>query len=186
MPPFLQTFDESILLFTQQYIRNSFLTPCMQWISSFFDRGLLSIVTCILLLAFHRTRQIGYAATLSLSLSTIITNITLKPLVARPRPYHVLEQLVTLAHRPSDFSFPSGHTTAAFAVAGVLFFCCPKRYGVPALILAILVGLSRIYLGIHFPSDVMMGTLVGMGTSYVAFRIVNGNNRSFNESKSKK
>lgn len=172
MPSFIQTFDESVLLWIQEVIRTPWLTPIMQFSSLLLDRGLLSVVTCILLLFFKKTRAIGYTATLSLSICTVITNITLKPLIARPRPYHVLEELITLTHRPHDFSFPSGHTTAVFAVAGVLFFCCPRKYGIPAILFAVLVGLSRIYLGIHFPTDVLMGAFIGMFISYLCYRLV--------------
>lgn len=173
MPVFIQKLDESILIWIQESIRNPYLTPIMQFCSSLFDRGLLSIVTCILLLFFKKTRKVGYTATASFALCSIITNLTLKPFFQRTRPYHILDNLITLTHQPNDFSFPSGHTTAAFAVAGVLFFYCPKKYGLPALILAILVALSRVYLGVHFPSDVLVGAFIGLSVSYVLVLLQN-------------
>lgn len=171
MLSFIQHFDESILLWIQENIRTPWLTAIMQFCSLLFDRGLLSIATCVVLLFFKKTRTVGYAATGSLVLCSIITNLTLKPFFARTRPYHLLNNLITLTHQPHDYSFPSGHTTAAFAVASILFFCFPKKYGTPALFLAILVGLSRIYLGVHFPSDVAAGAFIGLFVGYLVSKL---------------
>ena len=166
MLSFIQHFDEFTLLWIQENIRTSWLTPIMQLCSLLLNKGLLSILTCIILLFFKKTRSIGYLSSLSLAICSTLTNLLLKPYFARTRPYHLLNTLVTLTHQPRDYSFPSGHTTAAFAVASILFFCCPKQYGIPALIFAILVGFSRIYLGVHFPSDVIAGAFLGLFVGY--------------------
>ena len=82
----------------------------------------------------------------------LITNVCLKNLVARPRPMSV-EGLVPLIGKPTDYSFPSGHTCASFACALVLYRILPKKYGVPAVILASLIAFSRLYVGVHYPTD---------------------------------
>lgn len=88
--------------------------------------------------------------------------------VARSRPYDCIRGLIPLITPPTDYSFPSGHTAASFAVGVLLFRKLPKRYGIPALVLAALIGFSRLYLGVHYPSDVLAGALLGTGISYAA------------------
>ncbi len=166
MPPLIQNFDEAILLWIQDVIRNPVLTPIMQFFTSLLDRGLLAFLICIGLLLFRRTRKLGLICSLSLIICSVLVHLILKPMFARPRPYHVLSTLITLAPRPGDFSFPSGHTNTIFAVTSVLFFACPRKIGIPALIVSTLVGLSRLYLGIHFPTDVLAGALLGLIVGY--------------------
>ena len=89
-----------------------------------------------------------------------MTNLLLKNLVARPRPFAEIEALIPLIAKPTDFSFPSGHTTASFAVALVMVRMLPKKIGVPAVAVATLVAFSRLYLGVHYPTDVLVGLLV--------------------------
>lgn len=83
-------------------------------------------------------------------------------------PYDCIRGLIPLITPPTDYSFPSGHTAASFAVGVLLFRKLPKRYGIPALVLAALIGFSRLYLGVHYPSDVLAGALLGTGISYAA------------------
>ena len=100
--------------------------------------------------------------------SLIINNLILKNLIARIRPYEIINGLVPLIEKPTDYSFPSGHTGSSFAAACILYRKLPKRFGIPALILAILIGFSRLYLGVHYPSDVLCGIISGVGISYAA------------------
>ena len=98
----------------------------------------------------------------SLLLSLVINNLMLKNIIARPRPYDMIEGLKTLVAAPTDFSFPSGHTASSFAAATVLFLTLPKKYGIPAIILAALMGFSRLYIGVHYPTDVLAGLISGV------------------------
>lgn len=164
----IQSFDESFLLWIQETIRTPWLTPIMQFLSTIYNAGRFSILLCILFLLFKKTRKLGLTATTSLLLGTLVTNIILKNLVGRLRPYQVLETLETLTRLPHDSSFPSGHTCAAFTVAGVIFFCCSRKIGIPALIFASFVGISRLYLGVHFLTDVLGGAMIGIIVSYIA------------------
>ena len=88
-----------------------------------------------------------------------------KNLVARTRPYEVVEGLVPLISKPTDYSFPSGHTCASFACTLVLYRILPKKYGVPAVLLAALIAFSRLYVGVHYPTDVLGGLAVGIFSS---------------------
>ena len=99
----------------------------------------------------------------------IITTLWLKPMVARPRPYETWTDMVLLISRPSDFSFPSGHTCAAFACALILLWMLPRGQGIPFVILAALIGFSRLYLGVQYPSDVLGGFLVGTFSSLTVY-----------------
>ena len=94
-------------------------------------------------------------------------NILLKNLVARVRPYYAVEGLTPIVTKPSEFSFPSGHAAISFASAGVFYRKLPRKYGVPAVVMAGLISLSRLYVGVHYPTDVLMGILSGTGCSYL-------------------
>ena len=114
----------------------------------------------------------GSAALLSIAIGFLITNVLLKNMVARPRPFDAYTEIIPLITRPTDFSFPSGHTCASFACALVFFRMLPKKYGVPAVILAGMVAFSRLYLGVHYPGDVLGGFLVAVFTSTLAYHLV--------------
>lgn len=129
--------------------------------------GIALIILSLALMLFRRTRRAGTLMLLSIALGALITNLAIKPLVCRPRPYtyqdSVFYQLWQLSgcYTESDFSFPSGHTTAATACMLGLFLATDRRKSWPALLFAILMGLSRIYIGVHFPSDVLFGFVCG-------------------------
>lgn len=159
----LVALDGSILLWIQEFARIGFLNPIVSFYTHLGDAGLLWIVASLVMLCFKKTRKAGFLGLLALAVGTLFTNITLKPLFERDRPWLTVEglQFLVVEHDPN--SFPSGHTCAAFAAAGVWFKALPKRWmGVTGLVLAALMGLSRLYVGVHFPSDVLMGALVGL------------------------
>ena len=152
--------DGQILLWIQEYLRFPALTSVMKDITNLGNAGILWILITIVLLLDKKTRNVGYMSALALIGSLIVDNILLKNLVARPRPFAEIEALIPLIAKPTDFSFPSGHTTASFAVALVMVRMLPKKIGVPAVAVAALVAFSRLYLGVHYPTDVLAGLLV--------------------------
>lgn len=170
---FLMNLDGNILLFLQENVRNPVLTPTLRLITTLGNGGAVWIVFTLLLLCIPRTRKVGCMAVAALIGTLLVNNMILKNLVARTRPYEVIEGLTYIVREPMDFSFPSGHAGCSFAVAGILFRRLPRRYGVPALILAILIALSRLYVGVHYPSDVLFGVVSGILISYCAEAIVN-------------
>ena len=99
----------------------------------------------------------------------IFGNLLLKPLIARVRPYDLREGIELLISKPSDYSFPSGHTLASFEAAVVLMVRERKRFGWAALVLAVLIAFSRLYLYVHYPSDVLGGIL--LGTAFALFSV---------------
>lgn len=164
----VQNLDGEILLQIQQHLRTDLLTPFMKGVTFLGNGGWFWILCAVVLLAIPKTRKTGYAAVLSLIFGVIVTNLLLKNIVARPRPFAEIEALILLIAKPTDFSFPSGHTTASFAVALVMLRMLPKKIGIPAVVLAALVAFSRLYLGVHYPTDVLAGFVVALVGSSLA------------------
>ena len=168
MLEFLWNLDGNILLFLQEYVRNAVLTPVMKVITTLGNGGAIWIALTILLLAIPKTRKIGCMSLIALLGTLLVNNMLLKNLVARTRPYEVIEGLTYIVRKPSDYSFPSGHAGCSFSAACIMYRRLPRRYGVPALILAILISVSRLYVGVHYPSDVLFGVISGIAISYAA------------------
>lgn len=164
----VQNLDGEILLQIQQHLRTDMLTPFMKIVTFLGNGGWFWILCAVVLLAIPKTRKTGYAAVLSLIFGVIVTNLLLKNIVARPRPFAEIEALIPLIAKPTDFSFPSGHTTASFAVALVMLRMLPKKIGIPAVVLSALVAFSRLYLGVHYPTDVLTGFVVALVGSSLA------------------
>ena len=160
MDAFFQ-LDGNILLWIQEYIRNDFLTPIFKFITHMGDEGYVWIAVAILLLFIKKYRKVGPMVGVALLGSLVFNNMLIKNLVARPRPYRMIETLTILIPEPGEYSFPSGHTSSSFAAGVVLYLMLPKKYGVPAMILAFLIGISRLYVGVHYPTDVLAGMVMG-------------------------
>ena len=153
-------WDASILLWIQDHLRCAFLTPIMKGVTHLGDSGLFWIAATLILLAFRKTRSIGLASAVSMIIGLIVTNLILKNWVARIRPYELIDGLRLMIEKQKDFSFPSGHATNSFAAAWAIFRAAPRKYGVPELILAILIAFSRLYVGVHYPTDVLAGIAI--------------------------
>ena len=102
----------------------------------------------------------------ALVLDMVLCNGILKPLVGRARPFTANPSIQLLVSKPADYSFPSGHTAAAFAAVSALFFAGEKKIWKGALVLAVLIAFSRLYLYVHYPTDVLAGVLVGSICGY--------------------
>lgn len=175
----LNLFESNILLWIQDNLRTDALDFIMPYVSAANNSGLLAILTVILLLAAAKYRKVGITAFCSLAAEALIVNVVLKNCTARIRPYVVDETLMLLGHMPSDFSFPSGHTGSAFAVATVMLLCgkdggIPKAYAVLAMGAAVLIAASRLYNAAHYPTDVLAGLLAGLMTGMFSYRLVYG------------
>jgi undecaprenyl-diphosphatase len=126
------------------------------------------IVIALILISIPKTRKSGVCNAIALILCLLITNLCIKPLVDRLRPYEVEATLQLIVPRLSDGSFPSGHTCATFASVFVLSKYY-KKWAIPLYIFACLMGVSRLYLCVHFPTDVIAGAILGLLFGYIAY-----------------
>ena len=166
----LMEIESAILLWIQNNLRCDFLTPVMRVITTLGNGGAFWIVVTLLLLIFRRTRRMGVYCAASMLLTLLVVNLCIKPLAARTRPYELIQGLKILVSRPHDYSFPSGHAANSLTCAWTIFRLAPRKYGVPALVLAVLIALSRLYVGVHYPTDVLAGAAIGILLSEVALR----------------
>ncbi|MCD8125247.1 MAG: phosphatase PAP2 family protein [Lachnospiraceae bacterium] len=167
----LLQLDGNILLWIQENLRNPVLTALMVRITALGNAGLIWIVITALLLLRKDTRSAGVMSAMALIGSLVINNFFLKNLAARTRPYEVIEGLSLLIAPATDFSFPSGHTGSSLASAWVLLHELPRPWGILAMALAILIAFSRLYVGIHYPSDVLAGALTGILAGMLARKL---------------
>lgn len=162
--------DYSVLLWIQDNWRTSggnifwnVVTNGVFWVFAF-------LAVWLILRNRKQGRQVVLYAGTSLVLALAGKEI-LKHLILRPRPYDAFYDLIPIVHAGGS-SFPSGHTTAAFAVALMLCRFLPRRLGIPALGMAAMVSFSRLYLGVHYPSDVAVGILLASGAAILAEKVV--------------
>ena len=169
----LLNLDGGFLLFLQESVRNPILDNIMIFITSLGNGGMIWIAATIALLIPKKTRKAGVVSAVALLGSLIINNNIVKNIVQRPRPFVTFTDLQIIIPIPSEFSFPSGHTSSSFAAAAVFYRHLPKKLGLPSVILAGLIGFSRLYVGVHYPTDVIAGVLMGILLSYLAEFLVN-------------
>ena len=162
MPQWLLQMDGGILLWIQDFLRCALLDPIMTVYTQLGNAGILWIVLSVVLLCIPKTRKAGFVSLLAMLLGLLCTNVVLKHLVGRTRPWLVVEGLVHMVEEHDPNSFPSGHTCAAFAAASAWCRTLPKRWmKVVAVVMAALMGFSRLYVGVHFPTDVLAGAAIG-------------------------
>ena len=167
----MMTMDGNFLVWIQEHIRNVWLTPFFMFVTTLGNGGFIWIAISLGLLVNRKTRKIGALSLIALAGSVLIDNVILKNVIARVRPYEVIPGLTSLIGAQTDYSFPSGQTGSSFASAVVLFCGLPKKYGVPALVLAALIGVSRLYVGVHYLSDVIGGAVIGTGIALITYWI---------------
>ena len=172
----IQRLDEQAL----RWIAETLRTPLMDKVFSLYtflgNGGWAFILAGLVLLFFRKTRKTGLGMGFALILGLLICNVTLKPLVGRIRPYdyqleHFGKTIELLVGAQHDFSFPSGHTIASFEAAFALLLH-NKKLGIPAMILAVLIAFSRLYLYVHYPTDVIASVILGIGLAILATWIV--------------
>ena len=155
-----------------QTLHTPFLDKIMVFITRLGDAGIIWIVLSIVLLLIPKTRKSGVVMVAVLVVDVILCNIVLKNLVARTRPYDVNTGVHLLVAKLHDYSFPSGHTAASFASVTALYLAGEKKLWKFALVLACLIAISRLYLYVHYPTDVLGGILFGVISGYLGYRKV--------------
>ena len=143
-----------------QKYRSTYMDHFMIFITKLGDYGLIWILLC-LYFYIRSNFHTAFLLVTSLITESIVCNLLLKPLIARIRPYKRTTAIHLLIPEPHDYSFPSGHTSASFACVTVLFLthCVIWKY---ALILSVLISLSRLYLYVHYPTDILAGISIGI------------------------
>lgn len=159
---------EISVLDSLQNIHTPWLDKIMVAITSLGNAGILWIVMAAVLLIIPKTRKAGLCMAIALILDLLITNCLLKNLVARTRPYDVADFTDLIVKKPTDYSFPSGHTAASFAAVTALFMSRKKLLGAISCVIAILIAFSRMYLYVHFPTDIIGGIVVGVAAGVAA------------------
>lgn len=150
-----------------QRLHSPELDDIMCFITKLGDAGMVWIAVCAVLFIYPKTRRCSLAVGLALIFDAILCNVVLKPAFCRVRPCDVNNAVSLLIPRPSDYSFPSGHTAASFAVVSALFFAGEQKLCLSSLVLAGLIAFSRMYLYVHYPTDILGGVLVGWVSSVV-------------------
>ena len=160
--------DGAVLLWMQNVLRCAVLDPILSCYTKLGDMGLLWLALSLLLILYRPTRRAGLLSLAAIVLGAICTNVVLKHLFARTRPWLA----VPLVYEGDPNSFPSGHTCAAFSAAGAWRYLLLRRWvKVLVLALAALMGFSRLYVGVHYPSDVLAGAAVGLFSAWASHRL---------------
>lgn len=159
------------ILYYLQTLHTPWLDPFMVFISSICDHGEIWIAIAAVLLCFKRTRIIGIAMVLSMLTGYLLGNMWMKNFFGRQRPCWIDPSVQLLVRNPADFSFPSGHSLISFEGA-VSIWLRNKKWGAAALVPAVLIAFSRLYLFVHFPSDVLVGSFMGTGIALVVYRVM--------------
>ena len=155
-----------------QNLRTPAVDVLMPFITRFGNGGVIWIVLTVILLLIPKTRKTGLILGAALILDGILCNLLLKNLVRRIRPCDINDAVRLLIPYPSDYSFPSGHTAVSFAAASALYFAGEKYLWKAALVLAAFIAFSRMYLYVHYPTDILGGALLGILCGYLGCRIV--------------
>lgn len=153
----------------------SLRTPFGDWllpkITVLGDAGIFWILMTLVLLILPKTRRLGIVCAVSLIIDVALCNGLLKNLIARTRPYVVNPDVVLLIPKPGDYSFPSGHSAASFTFVGALYFNKSKMW-IPFCVLAAVIAFSRLYLYVHYPTDVLGGIVIGFIFAYLGTLLV--------------
>ena len=155
-----------------QKIHTPIMDTLMCGITRLGDAGMIWILLCIVLLLMPKTRKSGIILLVGLLADLLICNVILKPMVQRIRPFDVVTEIELLIKRPLDYSFPSGHTAASFTSVMALYLAGEKKLWKLALVLAVLIAFSRLYLYVHYPTDVLGGVVIGVISGALGYWLV--------------
>lgn len=170
MVEWIQTLDGSILLWLQGNLRGGLLDGPLTLLTTLGNAGILWIALSVAMLCVPKTRRAGLLALAAMGICYLCNDMLIKELVARPRPFTAVPELWPMVAPPGSWSFPSGHTCSSFAAAGI--WCRTLDWTwtkVLAVVLAALMGFSRLFVGVHYPTDVLVGMCVGILGSQIVY-----------------
>ncbi len=166
----MTAFELQILDFLQK-LHTPVMDKVMIAFSSLGDMGIIWIALCLILLAVPKTRNAGKVVLLAMLLEIVGVNLFIKPLVARTRPYEINATVELITGEMRDYSFPSGHTAMAFTVVTGLYLMKMKPLWQICLVIALGIAFSRLYLYVHFPTDVAGGVILGIFFGWLGYRL---------------
>lgn len=144
-----------------QDLHRDWLNPVMVFFTAIGEGGFCWIVVSIVLALMPRTRKCGLTMMAAMAITFLLGNLLLKNLIARPRPCMIDRSVTLLIPFPAEYSFPSGHASNSFTAATVIY-AFYHRAGAAAFVLAAVIAFSRMYLFVHYPTDILGGILLGM------------------------
>lgn len=155
----------------------AFLTPFADLLALLGKGGIFLLILSVALSLFKKTRRGGFCMLLAIGIGALFTNLLIKNLVARPRPYQASEEFRAFwefvgAKTESEYSFPSGHMTVSTTSMMALFLCFNKKWSFLGFIYALFTGASRIYLGVHYCTDVIGGMIIGLIAGTLAYLVI--------------
>lgn len=162
-------FEHKILILIAS-TRNVIMTKFMKFFSISANGGVIFFILSMMMLLSDKYKKMGYAVIATVLAHSLICNVFVKPIIRRIRPFDRYSDITVLLDKlPKDYSFPSGHTGASFAFATTVFLY-DKKLGVLAYILAILIAYSRMYLGVHYPTDIIGGIILGSSMAVCMYK----------------
>lgn len=168
----LQELEFKILDFIREHLRNDFFDTTMPIVTMCGNLGIIWVALALVISAKPKYRKCSITMLIGLIAGVLIGNLAVKNIIRRERPCWINEVGEMLIANPQDFSFPSGHTLSSFAAASILFYY-DKRLGIPSFGAAILIAFSRMYLYVHFPSDIIGGALLGVVVACITVTATN-------------
>ncbi|QEK13682.1 phosphatase PAP2 family protein [Crassaminicella thermophila] len=159
-----------LLQVIHDYTQSAILDKIMPVITHLGDKGMIWIILSCVLMMSKKYRKVGILSIVALVLSTVIGEAFLKHIIGRTRPFLEVPDIHLLIKKPLTYAFPSGHTTSSFAVAGVISNKL-ELYRIPFMLLAILIAFSRLYLFVHYPTDILAGIALGLGCSRITLKL---------------
>ena len=165
----MNELDTKLILYIQEHHRKKFLNPIMIFLTNTGNAVWFTVGFYLWLSGTNAFSGISILATLFLAWG--LTSLVLKPLIGRTRTYHAIPGLVSIIPEPKDKAFPSAHAAMAFAGAFAVLFQMPAGYGIVALLFAILMGYSRMYVGVHYLTDVLGGMVTGLVCAAVVWGV---------------
>lgn len=177
---FTNSFDYTIAKWANDVFQstNEILSPLLKLITNLGNMGFIFIMISLIMIFFKKTRKIGVIVLFSIAIGFVFTNLILKNVVARPRPFidetsdYYLWWKEAGSMIESDYSFPSGHTTAAMAFGLSLFLCFKKKWSWVFLLIPLIMGFTRIYFMVHYTTDVLGAILVGGLSALISYFVI--------------
>ena len=164
-----------------QTLHTPVLDKFMTSVTKLGNAGIFWIILTVLFLLIPKMRKTGVVMAAALIIDLLLCNVLLKNLVARTRPYDVNTVIQLLVAKLRDYSFPSGHTAASFASVTALYLSGERRIGLIALVISCLIAVSRLYLYVHYPTDVLAGMLFGLILGFLAYWIATKGRKKWEE-----